>query len=119
MSMELIMHSSEIKVGDIISEQGVISDTWDDQYEDSGTEYNEFTRFIVLEKINKEDTPMCITGANKYYFKVCMLYMIQPIAAMYKRMEFARCTVTDYEIDEEDYDKSMATNTPRNWYKCI
>ena len=118
MKMEPIMHSSEIKVGDIISEQGGISDTWDDQYEDCGTEYNEFCRFIVLEKINKKDTPMFVTGANEYYFKVRMLYMIPPIAAMYERNEFTRCTVTDYEIDEEDYDESMATNTPRNWYKC-
>ena len=117
MKIEPIMHSSEIKVGDIISEQGVISDLWDPTFDDD-TEYNEFSRFIVLEKINKKDTPMFVTGANEYYFKVRMLYMIPPIAAMYERNEFTRCTVTDYEIDEEDYDGSMGDDTPRKWYKC-
>ena len=116
--MQLMANSSEINVGDIISEHGVISDTWDDQYEDGGTQYNEFCRFIVLEKINKDETPMIVTGANEYYFKVQMIYMIPPIAALYERTKDVRATVTDYEIDEEDYDESMATNTPRKWYKC-
>ena len=116
--MQLLTNSSEINVGDIISEHGVISDMWDDQYEDCGTEFNEFCRFIVLERIHKDETPMTVTGANEYYFKVQMIYMIPPIADMYKRSQFARSTVTDYEIDEEDYDESMATNTPRKWYKC-
>ena len=117
--MQLMANSSEINVGDIISEHGVISDMWDDQYEDCGTEFNEFCRFIVLERIHKDETPMTITGANEYYFKVQMIYMIPPIADLYKRSQFARSTVTDYEIDDEDYDESMATNTPRKWYKCI
>jgi hypothetical protein len=117
--MEFIMHSSAIKVGDIISEHGVISDTWNDQYEDDGTEYNEFCRFIVVEKINKADTPMVITAANDYYFHVRMIYMIPEIAALYERNEAARAMVTDYEIDEEDYDESMATNMPRKWFKCL
>ena len=117
--MQLMTNSSEINVGDIISEHGVISDMWDDQYEDCGTEFNEFCRFIVLERIHKDETPMTITGANEYYFKVQMIYMIPPIADLYKRSQFARSTVTDYEIDDEDYDESMATNTPRKWYKCI
>ena len=117
--MQLMANSSEINVGDIISEHGVISDMWDDQYEDCGTEFNEFCRFIVLERIHKDETPMTITGATEYYFNVQMIYMIPPIADMYKRSQFARSTVTDYEIDDEDYDESMATNTPRKWYKCI
>ena len=117
--MELIMHSSAIKVGDIISEHGVISDLWDGDYDDCGTEYNEFSRFIVLERIHKDETPMTITGANEYYFKVQMIYMIPPIADMYKRSQFARSTVTDYEIDEEDFDGSMGDGMPRKWYKCI
>ena len=116
--MELIMHSSAIKVGDIISEHGVISDLWDEDYDDCGTEYNEFSRFIVLERIHKDETPMIVTGANEYYFKVQMIYMIRPIAGLYERTKDTRATVTDYEIDEEDYDESMATNTPRKWYKC-
>ena len=62
--MQLLTNSSAIKVGDIISEHGVISDTWNDQYEDDGTEYNEFCRFIVLERIHKDETPMRITAAN-------------------------------------------------------
>ena len=116
--MELIMHSSAIKVGDIISEHGVISDLWDEDYDDCGTEYNEFSRFIVLERIHKDETPMIVTGANEYYFKVQMIYMIRPIAAMYERTKDARATVTDYEIDEEDFDGSMGDGSPRKWYKC-
>ena len=117
--MELITHSSAIKVGDIISEHGVISDLWDEDYDDDGTEYNEFCRFIVLERIHKDETPMTITGANEYYFTVQMIYMIPPIADMYKRSKSARSTVTDYEIDEEDFDGSMGDGMPRKWYKCI
>ena len=117
--MELIMHSSAIKVGDIISEHGVISDLWDEDYDDCGTEYNEFCRFIVLERIHKDETPMTVTGANEYYFKVQMIYMIRPIADLYKRTQDVRSTVTDYEIDDEDFDGSMGDDSPRKWYKCI
>ena len=117
--MQLMTNSSEINVGDIIAEHGVISDLWDEDYDDDGTEYNEFCRFIVLERIHKDETPMTITGANKYYFKVQMIYAIPPIAALYNRSQVMRPIVTDYEIDDEDFDGSMATNTPRQWYKCI
>ena len=117
--MKLLNNSSEINVGDIISEHGVISDTWDDQYEDDGTEYNEFCRFIVLERIHKDETPMTITAANEYYFTVQMIYMIPAIADLYRRTESARCMVTDYEIDEEDFDESMGTNMPRKWFKVV
>ena len=117
--MQLLTNSSEINVGDIISEHGVISDTWNDQYEDDGTEYNEFCRFIVLQRIHKDETPMTITAANEYYFTVQMIYMIPEIADLYKRTAATRAMVTDYEIDEEDYDELMATNMPRKWYKCI
>ncbi len=116
--MEHIMHSSTIKVGDIISEQGVISNMWNEDYDDGGTKYNEFCRFIVVEKINKADTPTVITSANDYYFHVRMIYMIPEIAALYKRNEFARSMVTDYEIDDED-DDGYITDAPRKWYKCI
>ena len=116
--MQLMANSSEINVGDIISEHGVISDLWDDNYDDDGTEYNEFCRFIVLERIHKNETPMTITGATEYYFKVQMIYMIPPIADMYKRSQFTRSTVTDYEIDDEDFDGSMGDDSPRKWYKC-
>ena len=116
--MELIMHSSAINVGDIISEQGVISNMWNEDYDDGGTEYNEFCRFIVVEKINKADTPMVITAANDYYFHVQMIYMIPEIAALYERMSAARSMVTDYEIDEEDSD-GYGADSPRKWFKCI
>jgi hypothetical protein len=116
--MEYIMHSSAIKVGDIISEQGVISNMWNEDYDDGGTEYNEFCRFIVVEKINKADAPMVITAANDYYFHVQMIYMIPEIAALYKRNESARSMVTDYEIDDED-DDGYISDAPRKWYKCI
>ena len=117
--MQLLSNSSEINVGDIISEQGVISDMWDESYDDNGTEYNEFSRFIVLEKIHKDETPMTVTGANEYYFLVQMIYAIPPIAALYNRSQVMRPTVTDYEIDEEDFDGSMGDDMPRKWYKCI
>lgn len=117
--MQLLTNSSEINVGDVISEHGVISDMWDHDYDDDGTEYNEFCRFIVLKKTHKDETPMTLTGANEYYFKVQMIYMISPIAKLYKRSQFPRSTVTDYEIDEEDFDGSMGDDTPRKWYKCI
>ena len=116
--MQLMANSSEINVGDVISEHGVISDLWDEDYDDDGTEYNEFCRFIVLERIHKDETPMTITGANEYYFTVQMIYMIPPIADLYKRSQSARFTVTDYEIDEEDFDGSMGDGMPRKWYKC-
>jgi hypothetical protein len=116
--MQLMANSSEINVGDIISEHGVISDMWDENYDDDGTEYNEFSRFIVLERIHKDETPMIVTGANEYYFKVQMIYVIPPIAALYNRTHDVRATVTDYEIDEEDFDGSMGDNSPRKWYKC-
>ncbi len=117
--MQEFFNSSEINVGDIISEQGVISDNWNEDYDDDGTEYNEFSRFIVLERIHKDETPMTITAANEYYFTVQMIYMIPEIADLYKRNDAARSMVTDYEIDEEDYDESMATNMPRKWFKCL
>lgn len=117
--MQLMANSLEINVGDIISEQGVISNMWNEDYDDGGIEYNEFCRFIVLEKIHKDETPMTITGANEYYFTVQMIYMIPEIAALYERMTCARSTVTDYEIDEEDFDGSMGDDMPRKWYKCI
>lgn len=116
--MEHIMHSSAIKVGDIISEQGVISNMWNEDYDDGGTEYSEFCRFIVVEKINKADTPMVITAATDYYFHVRMIYMIPEIAALYERMTHTRSMVTDYEIDDED-DDGYITDAPRKWYKCI
>jgi hypothetical protein len=114
--MEYIMHSSGIKVGDIISEQGVISNMWNEGYDDGGTEYNEFCRFIVVEKINKADTPMVITAATNYYFHVKMIYMIPEIAALYNRNKFGRSMVTDYEIDDED-DDGYGADAPRKWYK--
>tara|TARA_B100000963_G_C22573606_1_gene647299 strand:+ start:1193 stop:1546 length:354 start_codon:yes stop_codon:yes gene_type:complete len=117
--MQLLTNSSEINVGDIISEQGVISDMWNEDYDDGGTEYNEFCRFIVVEKINTADTPMIITAANDYYFHVQMIYMIPEIAGLYERMSAARSMVTDYEIDDEDDDGLKATDSPRKWYKCI
>ena len=52
--MQLLTNSSEINVGDVISEHGVISDMWDHDYDDDGTEYNEFCRFIVLKKTHKD-----------------------------------------------------------------
>ena len=110
------MHSSAIKVGDIISEQGVISQMWNEGYDDDDTEYNEFCRFIVVDKINKADTPIVITAANDYYFHVQMIYMIPEIAALYNRNEAYRSMVTDYEIDEEDND---GPDLPRRWYKCV
>jgi len=116
--MEYITQSSAINVGDIISEQGIISDMWNENYDDGGTEYNEFCRFIVVEKINKADTPMVITAANNYYFHVQMIYMIPPIAALYRRNESARSMVSDYEIDDEDAD-GYGTGTPRKWFKHI
>ena len=115
--MKLLTNSSEINVGDIISEYGVISDTWNHDYDDDGTEYNEFCRFIVLERIHKDETPMTITAANEYYFTVQMIYMIPAIADLYNRNQAARSMVTDYEIDEEDYDESMGANMPRKWFK--
>jgi hypothetical protein len=116
--MQLMANSSEINVGDIISEQGVISNMWNEDYDDGGIEYNEFCRFIVVEKINKADTPMVITGANDYYFHVQMIYMIPEIAALYERMTHTRSMVTDYEIDDED-DDGYGADSPRKWYKCI
>jgi len=115
--MEHIMHSSTIKVGDIISEQGVISNMWNEDYDDGGTEYNEFSRFIVLERIHKDETPMTITAANEYYFTVQMIYMIPEIAALYKRNNAVRAMMTDYEIDDEDDDGYVA-DSPRKWFKC-
>ena len=116
--MQLMANSSEINVGDIISEQGVISNMWNEDYDDGGIEYNEFCRFIVLEKIHKDETPMTITGANEYYFTVQMIYMIPEIAALYERMTHTRSMVTDYEIDDED-DDGYGADSPRKWYKCI
>ena len=116
--MQLLNNSSSINVGDIISEQGVISNMWNEDYDDGGTEYNEFCRFIVVEKINKADTPMVITAANDHYFHVQMIYMIPEIAALYERMSAARSMVTDYEIDDED-DDGYGADSPRKWYKCI
>ena len=116
--MEFIMHSSAIKIGDIISEQGVISNMWNEGYDDGGTEYNEFCPCIVVEKINKADTSMVITAANDYYFHVRMIYMIPEIAALYERMTHTRSMVTDYEIDDED-DDGYGADSPRKWYKCI
>ena len=115
--MELITHSSAVNVGDIISEHGVISDMWDHDYDDDGTEYNEFCRFIVLERIHKDETPMTLTGANEYYFKVQMIYMISPIAKLYKRRQFPRSTVTVCVVDEEDFDGSMGDDMPRKWFR--
>ena len=116
--MQLLNNSSSINVGDIISEQGVISNMWNEDYDDGGTEYNEFCRFIVVEKIHKDETPMTITAANEYYFMVQMIYMIPEIANLYKRMSAARSMVTDYEIDDED-DDGYGADSPRKWYKCI
>ena len=116
--MQLMANSSEINVGDIISEQGVISNMWNEDYDDDGIEYNEFCRFIVLERIHKDETPMTITAANEYYFMVQMIYMIPEIANLYKRNQAARSMVTDYEIDDEDGD-GYGADSPRKWYKCI
>ena len=116
--MEFIMHSSAINIGDIISEQGVISNMWNEDYDDGGTEYNEFCRFIVVEKIHKDETPMTITAANEYYFTVQMIYMIPEIADLYERNQAARSMVTDYEIDEED-NNGYGADSPRKWYKCL
>ena len=116
--MQEFFNSSEINVGDIISEQGVISDNWNEDYDDDGTEYNEFSRFIVLERIHKDETPMTITAANEYYFTVQVIYMIPEIAALYKRNNAVRAMMTDYEIDEEDAD-GYGASAPRKWYKCL
>ena len=115
--MKLLTNSSEINVGDIMSEQGVISDMWNEDYDDDGTEYNEFCRFIVLEKTHKDKTPMIITGATDYYFTGQVIYMMPPIAHLYSRTKAYRSTVTDYEIDDEDFDGSMGDDMPRKWFK--
>ena len=121
--MVTIINSREISVGDIISEQGVISDMWNKDYPDNGTEYNEFSRFIVLEKIMAEDTPMILTGANEYYFKIRMIYMIPEIMRLYTHNSCSRATITDHEIDDEDREEAGPTligdprPNPRQWLK--
>tara|TARA_R110002124_G_scaffold89937_2_gene229727 strand:+ start:236 stop:610 length:375 start_codon:yes stop_codon:yes gene_type:complete len=122
--MEESVTSWDIEVGDIISERGVISERWQHDYPDNGEEMNEFTRFIILSKLNKspDNEYSMMTNATKFYFKVAYLYAIPEIREVTDNAIIY--TLTDWEIDTEDWedDGSMCgingeEVTPREWIK--
>lgn len=123
--MEKMVTSEHIQVGDIISERGVISERWNPEYDDMGEEMNEFTRVVVLSKHKVEDTPMLITGAYRFYFKVAILYAIPEVREILNNAH--TYTLTDYEIDDEDFGDEAtywctktgeeAQVTPREWIR--
>ena len=123
--MEEIVTSGDIQVGDIISERGIISERWNPEYSDMGAYMNEFTRCVVLSKTSVEDTPMLVTGASRFYFKVAILYAIPEIREVMNNAHTYK--LTDYEIDDEDYSDEAtywcpetgeeAPVTPREWVR--
>lgn len=122
--MEEVITSWDIEVGDIISERGVISERWQHDYPDNGEEMNEFTRFIILSKLNKspDNEYSMTTNATKFYFKVAYLYAIPEIREVTSNA--ITYTLTDWEIDTEDWEDDMAYDsftgepvTPREWVR--
>ena len=124
-NVEEVVTSEDIQVGDIISERGIISERWNPEYRDMGAYMNEFTRFVVLSKINVEDSPMLITGARRFYFKVAILYAIPEIREVMNNAHTYK--LTDWEVDDEDYSDEAtywcpqtgedAPVTPREWVR--
>ncbi len=121
------VHAKDIKVGDIISEQGVISERWDPMFPDEGKEKSEFVRYIILEKIMESDG-LCSTNYTSFYFKTMIIYALPQIIDLWRDMHESPANsgiylLSDYEIDEEDYDEETAYDmygelrTPREWYK--
>lgn len=121
------VHAKDIKVGDIISEQGVISERWDPMFPDEGKEKSEFVRYIILEKIMEGDG-LSSTNYTSFYFKTMIIYALPQIIDLWKGMYESPANngiylLSDYEIDEEDYDEETAYDmygelrTPREWYK--
>ncbi len=123
--MEEVVTSEDIQVGDIISERGIISERWNPLYRDMGAYMNEFTRVVVLSKHKVEDTPMLITGAHRFYFRVAILYAIPEIREVMNNAHTYK--LTDYEIDDEDFgdeatywceeENGEAPVTPREWVR--
>lgn len=123
--MEEVVTSEDIQVGDIISERCVISERWNPEYDDMGEEMNELTRVVVLSKHKVGDTPMLITGAHRFYFKVAILYAIPEIREILNNTHTYK--LTDYEIDDEDFSDEAtywcpktgeeAQVTPREWVR--
>ncbi len=122
------VHAKDIKVGDIISEQGVISERWDPMFPDEGKEKSEFVRYIILEKIMEADDGGCSTNYTSFYFKTMIIYALPQIIDLWRDMHESPANsgiylLSDYEIDEEDYDEDYAYDmygeprTPREWYK--
>ena len=122
------VRAKDIKVGDIISEQGVISERWDPMFPDEGKEKSEFVRYIILEKIMEADDGGCSTNYTSFYFKTMIIYALPQIIDLWKGMYESPANngiylLSDYEIDEEDYDEETAYDmygelrTPREWYK--
>jgi hypothetical protein len=110
--------SWDIEVGDIISERGIISQRWDNDYPDDGEVMNEMCRYIILEKVMVDPMSDFITLATKFYFKVTPLYRLK-----YLREFSPRSILTDYEIDTEDFDTDGALGicvdfiAPREWIR--
>ena len=123
--MEEIVTSGDIQVGDIISERGIISERWNPEYNDVGAYMKEFTRVVVLSKHKVEESPMICTTANRFYFKVAILYAIPEIREVMNNAHTYK--LTDYEIDLEDYsdeatywceeENGEAPVTPREWVR--
>ena len=123
--MEKMVTSEHIQVGDIISERGIISERWNPEYRDMGAYMNEFTRVVVLSKHKVEDTPMLITMAHRFYFKVAILYAISEIREVMNNAH--TYTLTDWEIDDEDFSDEATyfcpqtgeetQVTPREWVR--
>ncbi len=123
--MEEVVTSKDIRVGDIISERGIISERWNPEYRDMGAIMNELTRFIVLSKNSHDELNSLVSGCKHFYFTVAVIYAIPEI----RNVMFGSHTykLSDFEIDDEDYDDDAtywcpetgeaAQVTPREWVR--
>ena len=113
----------DIEVGDIISEVGIISERWDTEFPDNGKEFNEFARYIILEKITVDESPYSPTVSDcNFFFKTAIIYAIPAVRELMSHPANNPYHLTDYEIDWEDYGDDMIDwdgipLTPRKWVR--